>query len=165
MDPGRLGKLTLKVAIHLLRFASAVKCIPFNITSTTELRAKAIERKWERCLWVTVVVVMYVHAAVQIATVSHSILVLGLTSSNALQLVCCSLCMISLVFYENARKYSHEIVACINQLDQLKELHTGSHFGLYFTCIGFVFINLILYVLLCSQSLAFAAVCGIAIYS
>ena len=88
-----------------------------------------MERTWERCLWLMVNVVIYLHAAFQIATVSHSLFVMGLTPYNALQLVCCSLCVISAVYYENARTHSDGVVACINQLIRLQELNTGRHLG------------------------------------
>ena len=126
-----LGNLTLKVTIHLLRFASAVKCVPFNVTSRTEFRASVFRHGWERYLWYTVNAVIYFHAAFQIATVSHNILSAGLTSNSALQLVCSSLCMISVVFYENALRHASGTVACINQLQRLRELNKGKHHGFH----------------------------------
>ena len=128
-DSSRLGHLTLQVAIHLLRFASVVKCIPFFITSRTKFRAKMMKRFWERCLWHVVNAAIYLHAVFQVSTVTHSILFSGLTSANALQLVCCTLCLLTLVFYQNVRTYSSGVVASIYQLECLKELNEGRHLG------------------------------------
>ena len=156
----RLGDLTLQVAIHLLRFASAVKCIPFNMTSRTEFRAKVMKRFWERCLWHMVNAAIYLHAVFQISIVSYSILSRGLTSANALQLVCCSLCLLALVFYQNARTCATGIVASINQLGRLKELSTGRHLG----SDAFVHFSTLILYKHCPQSLAFTVVHGTGIH-
>ena len=80
-------------------------------------------------MWLMVNAAINLHAVFQISMVSYSILSRGLTSANALQLVCCSICLLAAAFYHNARTCDSGIVASINQLGRLKELNTGRHLG------------------------------------
>ena len=116
-----LEHLTLRITIATLFFASAIKCVPFKLTSSTKLLVEPFKRTPEIWLWYLATFTTYCHGIFQIVSFCFTVWTHGFDKDSAPHFFFLTVALFSMLFYGNAFWKPNETVYHINCISILMQ--------------------------------------------
>ena len=118
----RIEKVTLRTALWAFKWASLIKCIPYELISKERLRVRVFRAIWRECLFYMVNLIIFTYNLFQIIGFMVNIHINGLTADSAMHVIYFAYAILSIVFFSTLLTKPGEGAMLINQIDFLMKI-------------------------------------------